>query len=385
MSEKSRMGERLGRLLGEVRPSDQLDDAVLSRVRELRGREAEPGRRVLVTRRAALLGAAGCAVAAGLALGLPALLRPEGDDAEITFGLVIAQAAERGEAVAVESTPDGLMPQDGTYGSYLKLSLNLSASGEGLESVTYRVTDSPVVTIDRPSVHEPVYEYPVVSLSTDEEGSVDSLTFDCSLGADNDVAYLMISNEDDYWAADETLTLLKAWLDLQESWIPGNDEYAQREGETDEQHLRRIEELDEQAERDRAALQPQVDAAHEAYLESFRARAATTEGFVAWERSLYLSSFTCAEDAFEQARLEATASFAGGGTQTQRYRITLVDGYEQVLSERFDALLAIDDDFSQCLEEELPWHEYPTPTDEQIAADPRLSEPIFQIEDVTEA
>ena len=51
----------------------------------------------------------------------------------------------------------------------------------------------------------------------------------------------------------------------------------------------------------------------------------------------------------------------------------------------FAGFSAIDDDFSQCLEEELPWHEYPTPTDEQIAADPRLSEPIFQIEDVTEA
>lgn len=62
-----------------------------------------------------------------------------------------------------------------------------------------------------------------------------------------------------------------------------------------------------------------------------------------------------------------------------------MDGYEQAVSERFDALLAIDDDFSQCLEEELPWHRYPTPTEGQIAADPRLSEPIFQIEDVTEA
>ena len=306
-------------------------------------------------------------------------------DAENAFGLVIVQAAEAGETVAVKATPDGLMPQDGTYGSYLVLSLNLSASGAGLASVTYRVTDSPVVKIDRPSVHELLYEYPVVSLHTEEEGNVDSLTFDCSPGAVNGVSYLTIDNEDAYWAADETLALLKTWLELQTSWIPGNDEYAQREGETDEQHLRRVEELDARAEEDRQALQPQVEAAHEAYLASFRAHAATTESFVAWERSLYLNSFTCAEDAFEQARLEAVASFAGGGEQTRRYRITLVDGYEQVLSERFDALLAIDDDFSQCLEEELPWHEYPTPTAGQIAADPRLSEPIFQIEDVTEA
>ena len=383
MSEKNHVGEHLNRFFGEVRPSAELNEAVLGRVHELRARETEPARSTLVTRRAALVGAAGCAVTAGLALGLPALLRHDGD--ENAFGLVIAQAVETGEAIAVEATPDGLMPQDGTYGSYLVLSLNLSASGEGLESVTYRVRDSPVVKNDRPSVHEPVYEYPVVSLYTKEEGNVDSLTFDCSPDAGNGVSYLAIDNEDAYWAADETLTLLKAWLDLQDSWIPGNDEYAQRKDETDEQHLRRIKELDEQAERDRVALQPQVDAAHEAYLESFRAHAATDEDFVAWERSLYLNSFTCAEDAFEQARLEATASFTGGGAQMRRYRITLVDGYEQVLSERFDALLAIDSDFSQCLEEELPWHEYPTPTAGQIAADPRLSEPIFQIEDVTEA
>lgn len=382
MSEKNHVGEHLNRFFGEVRPSAELNEAVLGRVHELRARETEPARSTLVTRRAALVGAAGCAVTAGLALGLPALLRHDGD--ENAFGLVIAQAVETGEAIAVEATPDGLMPQDGTYGSYLVLSLNLSASGEGLESVTYRVRDSPVVKNDRPSVHEPVYEYPVVSLYTKEEGNVDSLTFDCSPDAGNGVSYLAIDNEDAYWAADETLTLLKAWLDLQDSWIPGNDEYERREGETDEQHLRRIEELDEQAERDRMALQPQVDAAHEAYLESFRTHAATTESFVEWERSLYLNSFVCAEDAFEQARLEATAFFADGGTQTRHYRITLVDGYDQVVSERFDALLAIDDDFSQCLEEELPWHEYPTPTAGQIAADPRLSEPIFQIEDVTE-
>lgn len=384
MSEKDRVEERLGRFYGGVRPNAALDDAVLDRVHELREREGGPACRALVTRRAALVGAAGCAVTAGLALGLPAILRSEESGAGASFGLVIAHAAETGEAVAVEATPDGLMPQDGTYGSYLELSLNLTASGEGLASVTYRVADSPVVKIDRPSVHEPIYEYPVVSLHNGEDRGVDSIVVDCTSDADNDAAYLTINNEDVYWAADETLMLLKTWLDLESSWIPPNDEYAQREGETDEQHLRRIEELDERAEQDRVALQPQVDAAYEAYLASFRTRAATMESFVEWERSLYLNSFVCAEGAFEQARLEAVARFAAGGSQTRRYRISLVDGYEQVLSERFDALLAIDDDFSQCLEEELPWHRYPTPTEDQIAADPRLAEPIFQIEDVTE-
>ena len=62
-------------------------------------------------------------------------------------------------------------------------------------------------------------------------------------------------------------------MDIKESWIPANEEYARREGETEEEQLRRIKELDERAEADRQALQPQIDAAHEAYLESFRAHA----------------------------------------------------------------------------------------------------------------
>lgn len=390
MSEKNRMEERLSELFGKACPSPELDDAVLARVRELRAEEPETGRRVLVTRRVALVGAAGCAVTAGLALALPSVLRR--DAGEGSFGLVVAQAAEQGEAVAVEATPDGLMPQEGTYGSYLKLSLNLSVSGAGVASVTYRVTDSPMNPIDRPSVHEPVYEYPAVSLYIDAKGNVETITVDPTADAEGpcrdvngNIPYLTIDNSDAYWAADETLTLLKAWLDIKESWIPANEEYARREGETEEEQLRRIKELDERAEADRQALQPQIDAAHEAYLESFRAHAATTESFLAWERELYVNAFTCSADSFERARLEATAAFEGGDEQTRRYRITLVDGHEQVLSERFDALLALDDDFSQCLEEELPWHEYPTPTEAQIAADPRLSAPIFQIEDVTEA
>ena len=35
--------------------------------------------------------------------------------------------------------------------------------------------------------------------------------------------------------------------------------------------------------------------------------------------------------------------------------------------------------------EQVPWTDLPTPTDEQVADDPRLSAPIFVIEDVTGA
>ena len=400
MSEKSPAEKNLRHLYEEVRPSTELDDAVIERVRELRRHERETAvARVPVTRRAVLVGAAGCAAVAGLALGLPVILGPDDKSA---FGLVIAQAAEGDNAVAVSAGPEGLMPCDGTYGPYIRLSLNLSVTGSGVESVTYRVTDSPVTTIDRPSVHNPVTEYPLVRLYTEAPGDYgdemppgeapETVTIDPTASGDTpcvelngNVPYLTVNNRDAFWASDEALQLLKAWLGLESRPWSDTSEYAGQEGETDEEHLERVERLTEEAWAEYEALQPQIQAAREAYLESFRAHAATQESFEEWQRTLYVNSFTCAADALGEARLEATAAFANGNAQTRRYRITLVDGYEQVLSERFDALLALDDDFSQCLEEELPWHDFPTPTEEEIEADPRLSEPIFQIEDVTEA
>lgn len=398
MSEKNPVEKHLHRLYEGVRHSEELDDAVIARVKALREEEAAP--RALVTRRVTLVGAAGCAVAAGLALGLPVLLGP--DSGGNAFGLVIARAAEGGDAVAVSAGSDGLMPCDGTYGSYIRLSLNLSVTGGSVESVTYRVTDSPMATIDRPSIHEPMTEHAVVSLYTEapddygdemppgeipETVTIDPAASDAPpcLDVNGNVPYLTVNNRDAFWASDETIQLLGAWLDLESRPWGDTSEYAWQEGETDEEHIERVERLTEEAWAEYDALQPQIQAAREAYLESFHAHAATQESFEEWQRSLYVSGFVCAADALGEARLEATATFSDGSTQTRRYRISFVDGCEQVLSERFDALLALDDDFSQCLEEELPWHRYPTPTEEEIAADPRLSAPIFQIEDVTGA
>ena len=398
MSEKNPAEKHLHRLYEGVRHSEELDDAVIARVKALREEEAAP--RALVTRRVTLVGAAGCAVAAGLALGLPVLLGP--DSGGNAFGLVIARAAEGGDAVAVSAGSDGLMPCDGTYGSYIRLSLNLSVTGGSVESVTYRVTDSPMATIDRPSIHEPMTEHAVVSLYTEapddygdemppgeipETVTIDPAASDAPpcLDVNGNVPYLTVNNRDAFWASDETIQLLGAWLDLESRPWGDTSEYAWQEGETDEEHIERVERLTEEAWAEYEALRPQAQAAHETYLESFRAHAATRESFEEWQRTLYVNSFTCAADALGEARLEATAAFANGNAQTRRYRITLVDGYERVLSERFDALLALDDDFSQCLDEELPWHDFPTPTEEEIAADLRLSTPIFQIEDVTEA
>ena len=402
MSEKSPVEKNLHHLYEEVRPNAELDDAVIERVHELRRHERETTvARAPVTRRAVLVGAAGCAVVAGLALGLPVLLGP-GDKG--AFGLVIAQAAEKGNAVAVSAGPEGLMPCDGTYGSYIRLSLNLSVSGSGVESVTYRVTDSPTTFVERRGANfqSEMIEEPLVLLLTEAPGDYggtmppgelpESVTIDPSASSDTpcldvngNVPYLTVDNRDTFWASDETLQLLRDWLDLESRPWSNTSEYAGREGETAEEHIERVERLTEEAWAEYDALQPQIQAAREAYLKGFRAHAATQESFEEWQRTLYVSAFTCAADALGEARLEATATFSDGGTQTRRYRISFVNGYEQVLSERFDALLALDDDFSQCLEDELPWHRYPTPTEEEIAADPRLAAPIFRIEDVTEA
>lgn len=105
---------------------------------------------------------------------------------------------------------------------------------------------------------------------------------------------------------------------------------------------------------------------------------------LAWQRSLYLANYETAGERIAAVQLEASVTYADGTTEMRAYRIGLVDNYEQVISGRFDAFCELDDDFSDVLDLKLPWHRWSTPTNEQIAADPRLSAAIFEIEDVTE-
>ena len=101
-------------------------------------------------------------------------------------------------------------------------------------------------------------------------------------------------------------------------------------------------------------------------------------------KSLYIKNFEFCAEELAACRLEATVSFADGSTETHLYRISLVSSYEEVLSDRFDALCDLDSDFSRQLAGKLPWKSWATPTDEQIANDDRLSVPIFSIEEVSE-
>lgn len=410
MSEKNL--EQMDRLFAGVEPTDELNGRVISRVHELRAAQ-EAGAATggpFVTRRVALAGAAGCAVMAGLALGLPALLSPTSDDN--SFGLAIARATEGEGAVAVTSGPDGLMPYENDTRPSFHLKLNLGATGAGIGSVTYRVEGSPVLTIENPSVHDPQTEYPAVTLA---QGSVqpvyesydsgnpevrrgqthdmfvinacDSITVDYAqregtsdYQPTEDVSnFIGVDGGDGIWESNPTLQLMKAWLDAVVLPIPGTED-GPAEGET-------VEEFRERARALAAEVMPEREALHQAYLDSFNAIAADDATFYAWLRDIYVTGFELAAGQLAEARLVAEVTFADGSTTTCAYRIALADGYEQTLADRFDALCELDGNagVERARSERLPWTDLPTPTDEQAAADPRLSAPIFVIEDVTGA
>ena len=98
-------------------------------------------------------------------------------------------------------------------------------------------------------------------------------------------------------------------------------------------------------------------------------------------KSLYVKSYEAANKRLSSARLEAKVTFADGSAQTCLYKISLVDNYQDALANRFDALVNIDNDFSQQLSYKLPWKTWEAPTSEQVDADARLSAAIFKIEE----
>lgn len=172
----------------------------------------------------------------------------------------------------------------------------------------------------------------------------------------------------EYWSSDPTLVLLHKWT----SEGAGFDE-----DDLDPSHTRGANE-------ESPYSLEEIDAAEDEYHAAFDSRTASQQDFLDWMRDLYVIGYEFAGAELADARLEATVTFADGATQTHLYRIYLVDDYEQTLSDRFDALCDLDGDFSQQLSSKLPWKRWATPTTEQTAADPRLSAPIFAIEEIDE-
>ena len=116
-------------------------------------------------------------------------------------------------------------------------------------------------------------EEPLVLLLTEAPGDYggtmppgelpESVTIDPSASSDapcldvnGNVPYLTVDNRDTFWASDETLQLLRDWLDLESRPWSNTSEYAGREGETAEEHIERVERLTEEAWAEYDALQP---------------------------------------------------------------------------------------------------------------------------------
>ena len=373
-AEKNPRIERgLKSLYERVRPDAGLEARTLLAAAPSAPREPGSTGARLVSRRVLVAGAATCAAAAGLAIAFPAIVGPMSERS--AFGLVIAGAEETTDPIAVEATGRGLMPRDDRIGGGLALMLNLAARGDGIRSITYRIEDSPVATTENPSVHQPQDTYETVHLMQESEGAngpdgserhlaqelPESVTIDYERRPGSDDYqpvgrarnYVLAEDGGAIWQADPTLQLMRAWLDLA---VTPN------------------------------AYGEQCAAAHKAYVAAFEHIAEDREELLAWLRTIYVLGFELTAEQLEQARLVAEAHLADGSTSSRSYRIALADNHEQVLEDRFEALVALD---ASCVDkavaEQIPWQFLPVPTDAQIAADARLSAPIFTIEDVTAA
>lgn len=394
MSEKN--FERMRRLYEGVRPTTELNERVMARIRQQRdgkivgygassGRSAVPGLMGSgrsVTRRAVVAGAAACAVMAGLALALPVVLGPSAG----SFGLAIAQALGTEETVAVTAGPDGLMPHEDHMSGHLSLRLNLSATGEGINHVTYRIENSPHLSADYARQHGSSVAMPAVELGqgtvrtfyesydaddpTNVAGSMhqqfsimalDSLAVSYVRRSDTSdfepvdgvYNFIIVNSGDAIWDTDPTLRLMREWLDLVP--MPSDDAAADRE------------------------------AARHAFVSAYDELAADDTTFYEWLRGIYVTGFELASAQLAEATLVADVTFGNGSTTTRSYRIDLVEDHEQVLLDRFDALCELDGyaGIARARTDYVPWVSLPIPTNDQVAADARLSEPIFTIEDVT--
>lgn len=269
---------------------------------------------------------------------------------------------------------------------YLSLRLNLSATGEGIDRVTYRIENSPHLSADYARQHGSSVAMPAVELgqgtirtfyesydaddptnvagSTHQQFSImalDSLSvsyarrsgtsdFEPTDGVYN---FVIVNSGDAIWDTDPTLRLMRAWLDLLPT--PSDDAAAKRE------------------------------AARRAFVSAYDELAADDATFYEWLRGIYVTGFELAATRLAEAALVADVTFEDGSTTTRSYRIDLVDDHEQVLLDRFDALCELNGyaGIGRARTDYIPWVSLPIPTDEQVDADSRLSRPIFTIEDVT--
>ena len=444
--------------LGGTRRPAALDDRVLEEMRSESARErtaCKAPRRdsaTLTRRRFVALGA-GTAVAAGLgALGvvLP-LIRERGSNnagggnpvspdgsaspGAPLFGLAVANAAEveaGTKTFDLAPTSRGIMAAVTSRGS-VSLALNYEVIGEGLEHVGYALENVPTITkryAVGEYVEQPVAEFEECLLSwtswninggfsemrsflparrvrdrSDEldmppaaPGSVShqhdenrSMEFaldgaeatDMDASSD-DATYqvLSIQQRDDFWASDPVLVAYRAYEDQRAKDLERTGEERTIDGVTYRIEPQPSEELAQ---------------AQFAFWQAFSEVYSDRDAFIAWMKPLYVTALELAAQTLDNITLAIRGTFADGSEATRRYRLGLVDGYEQVAQNRFDALLeacgltmgedgtyyangnrySINDD-------QLPFFDFVAGLPPDDADDPRLQAPLFTITDITD-
>lgn len=344
---------------------------------------------VLTRRRFVALGGVCAAAAAVVAVGMPLAWRGNDGDGTVatsaapSFGLAIAQAAEPGKSVVLQTSDASLMPLTGGSGfRCLELALNLQCTGENIDTLTFSLLNVPTQTVLGTRPYEAAervvnlvnfakdidWSVPVeqrdaysATLSDADLGDGKTLTVDLAedpdwdgtrqtdYGPEHDVLYAAV-REDDFWNQDPVMAAKKAWLDSECSSDSTNDEVQQLMA---------------------------------AYADAYAQVSATQQDAVAWSRKCWISSAVLAAANLEQTTLQVEAGFADGSTATRCYRIGTVDDFEDVMGGRFDALYDLHSSEVDLSYRIAPFYyflnEYHAPSE-----DARLAAPLFTITDITD-
>jgi len=398
-------------------PPDHLDEQVLARMQAMRAAEAKrASSRNLVplhrapaampSRRGFLAAGASVAACLGLvALGLGVADKDEGvpvsgERGELSanqlayggrpFGLAVAAEAEPGVPLGLATGPDSLMPVNRQLGDTYDLKMNLALVGEGIVSATYSIRDAPTFTVlkSAPTPEDIMHQAPVERYAVffsevahevlDEQGyqswfgdwmdrhggdgEQQELSFAVDLASEpgwngeerfwwgGACRVLKVCSLDSFWACDPLLAAKRAWLDASVS-------HGQQE----------------------LALE-----LYNAYAELFWQTCSTYEGAAAWLRSCHAKALRLAADTLSRAVLDVEATFDDGSRALRSYRISAVEGLEEVADARFDALLGRYGLSWKAFEPgaapygDFAWH---APAADE--PDPRLTAPLFAITDVT--
>lgn len=381
-------------------PPKSLNTSTLDKIKELRSPNPRRGAFSIPLLPAFALVA--CLLIVALCIASKPNEKGSNSDRTNTFNLEIAEANDDTGSANVAASQSGLMPLQDSIGPSLKLLLNLDVTGANVSSVAYRMVNgastSRRVTGEQRGEEQPVQTYDTVRLlasgTTDASDADDvwddsfTVTYKEGSGvgsyqtADGLYPFLFVdSASEDYWNSDPTLALLHEWVVAG----TGFDEFDIDPAHTTSDETQGAEESDEvyraRRQQDLSQTIAVADKAERNYRDAFGQQASNNGTFLSWMKSLYVKSYEAANKRLSSARLEAKVTFADGSTQTCLYKISLVDNYQDALANRFDALVNIDNDFSQQLSSKLPWKTWEAPTSEQVDADARLSAAIFKIEE----